>query len=191
MTDVLYVPGMSVNLLSIIALDRRGFTVFFGSQKVTITDQRTGTAVAHGCAANGLYELTNSTSDRAFVSDDGLANGVGLVEAQTSEFSRVVEVDDIAESRDIKLDEHQHQPSDQQPSNQQPLGSFEMMHQRLGHPGSHRMKDLHRHAEGVMPFDVPKDFQCDVCDQSKMVRKINREPQIKTTVPGARLHSDY
>ena len=28
-TDVLYVPAMSVNLLSIIALDRRGFIVFF------------------------------------------------------------------------------------------------------------------------------------------------------------------
>ena len=100
-TDVLYVPGMSVNLLSIIALDRRGFAEFFENQKIIITDQRTGTTVAHGCAVNGLYELTNSTSDRAFVSD----NGVGLVEAQTSEVSRIVEVDDIAESRDIGLDD--------------------------------------------------------------------------------------
>ena len=197
-TDVLYISGMSVNLLSIIALDRRGFTVFFESQKIIITDQRTDTTVAHECAVNGLYELTNSTSDRAFVSDDELTNEVKLIEAQASEVSRVVEVTDIAksrdiaESRDIRLnEEYQYEPSDQQSSNQQPLGLFELMHQRLEHPGSYRMKDLHRHAEGVKPFDVPKDFQCDICDQSKMIRKINREPQIKTTVPDTRLHSDY
>ena len=44
------------------------------------------------------------------------------------------------------------------------------------------MKDLHRYAEGVKAFDVPKNFQCDICDQSKMVRKINREPQTKATM---------
>ena len=68
MTDVLYVPAMSVNLLSIIALDRRGFTVFFGAQRVEIADSLTGRTVARGRAADGLYELTESTSDRAFLS---------------------------------------------------------------------------------------------------------------------------
>ena len=38
MIDVLYVFKMSVNLLSIIALNRRRFIVFFKSQRVTITN---------------------------------------------------------------------------------------------------------------------------------------------------------
>ena len=123
-TNVLYVSGMSVNLLSIIALDRRGFTVFFESQKITITNQRTDTAIAHKCVVNGLYELTNSISDRAFISDNELTNKVRLVEAQASEVSRVVEVADIAksrdiaESRDIRLNKkHQNKSSNQQLSN--------------------------------------------------------------------------
>ena len=147
-TDVLYIPGMSVNLLSIL-LDRRGFTVFLEGQKIIITDQRTDTTVAHGGAVNGLYELTNSTSDRAFVSGDE----VRLIEAHTNEVSRIVEVDDIAESRDIALDQHQRLFSDQGPPE-----SFELMHQQLGHPRSHRMKDLHRYVEGVLEFGTTQPY---------------------------------
>ena len=59
--------------------------IFFESQRVTITDQRTDSTVAHECAVNGLYKLANSTSDRAFISND---DRVRLIEAQASEVSR-------------------------------------------------------------------------------------------------------
>ena len=115
MTDVLYVPGMSVNLLSIIALDRRGFIVFFESQRVTITNQRTGSTIMYEYAINGLYKLTNSISDRAFVSNNvrkSNNNGVGLIKAQISKVSRFMKMDniaklrDFAELRDIRLKEY-------------------------------------------------------------------------------------
>lgn len=149
--DVLYVPGIGVNLLSIMALDRRGFLVNFGDQNVKIIDKRTAVTVALGQAVNGLYELTDCTSHRALVS---------------------------------QVKEHAF------PAEEEPRKAFELMHQRLGHPGAYRLKNLHLNAEGVEAFAAPDDFQCDTCDAAKMVATINREPRTKTTVPGMRLHSD-
>ena len=157
MKDVLYVPGISVNLLSIMALDRRGFHVTFGSQSVQIIDKQTNRTVASGRAKNGLYELNDSTSERVFVSQEQEA---------------------LADNE---------APEQRRP----PPAGFELMHQRLGHAGTYRLKDLHLHANGVEDFTVPKDFQCDTCDSTKMIQTINREPRTKTTVPGARLHTDF
>ena len=67
---------------------------------------------------------------------------------------------------------------------QTPKKTFELVHQRLGHAGAYRLKDLHLYASGVEAFDVPTDFECEICDASKIIRTINREPRIKTTVPG-------
>ena len=182
MTDVLYVPGMSVNLLSIIALDRRGFTVFFGAQQVKIADSLTGKTIAQGRAVDGLYELTNSSSDRAFVSQ---------VERLESSGSQSGALGSNGLQSNVGLSRNLEPQSRDQGSEPATPKVFELMHQRLGHPGMHRLKDLHLHADGVRDFEVPKDFQCDVCDQAKMVKAISRDPQTKTTVPGARLHSDY
>ena len=180
MTDVLYVPAMSVNLLSIIALNRRGFTVFFGAQRVEIADSLTGRTVARGRAADGLYELTESTSDRAFLSRaEGLEPGGSQ--------SNGLESNDSS----VGLGQNQKAQSRDQGSGSTTPKLIELMHQRLRHPGSHRLKGLHLHAHKVEDFDVPKNFQYDICDQAKMVRAINRAPREKTTVPGARLHSDY
>lgn len=66
-----------------------------------------------------------------------------------------------------------------------------MMHQQLGHAGAHRLKDLHLYASGVTEITVLEGFQCDVCDATKMVATINREPSIRTTVPGARLYTNF
>ena len=178
MTDVLYVPAMSVNLLSIIALDRRGFTVVFGAQRVEIADSLTGKTVARGRAEDGLYVLTSSTSDKAFLSRaEGLEPG-GSQPNGSNDSS-------------VGLSQNQEASSRDQESGSATPKLFELMHQRLGHPGLHRLKGLHLYAHGVEDFEVPKNFQCDVCDQAKMVKAINREPREKTTVPGARLHSDY
>ena len=70
MEDVLYVPGMGGNLLSIIALDKKGFMVLFGDSCVKIIKSATGGIVAKGYARNGLYQLTESHSDAAFISRD-------------------------------------------------------------------------------------------------------------------------
>ena len=155
----------------------------FGNQSVRITDKRTNKTVARGRAREGLYELTVCTSDRALlsqaVSKDSQATSEGSPKAYGMDnASRVLT--DLVRSQ-LRLSGSQEIPP----------ADFELMHQRLGHPGAYRLKDLHLFAEGVEAFDVPKNYRCDVCDASKMVRTINKEPRTKTTVPGARMHTDF
>ena len=52
---------------------------------------------------NNLYKLINSISNRAFISNNELTNKIRLIKAQASEVLRVIEVIDIAKSRDIRL----------------------------------------------------------------------------------------
>lgn len=66
--DVLSVPGLSVNLLSIAALDRRGMHVRFGDRTVSIVNKATEHVVAAGKAKNSLYKLINCTSEQVFIS---------------------------------------------------------------------------------------------------------------------------
>ncbi len=186
--DVLYVPKMSANLLSIMALDRKGYSVTFGGQRVEIVNQRSNQIVARGHAVKGLYELTDSESDRAFASQeaeessdyeeppiDGTLPDRRGEEAVPPTVTGVERLDDKAPVQDEVLPQREF---------------FELMHRRLGHPGTHRMKNLHQHASGVKAFEVPDEFQCDVCDQAKMIQTINREPRPRVKVPGARMHSD-
>ena len=69
--DVLYIPGIECNLLSIIALDRKGFETRFRDQGVKIISTTTNQVVARGGVCDGLYQLTESTSDKAFVTGKG------------------------------------------------------------------------------------------------------------------------
>ena len=60
-------PGISVNLLSIIALNRREYIVIFEDQLVKIVDKYINKTIARDHVLDGLYKLTNYKSDRAFI----------------------------------------------------------------------------------------------------------------------------
>ena len=60
-------PGINVNLLSIIALNRRGFLIYFENKKIRIIDERTGKIVVYNHIKNSLYKLIKSYVDRAFI----------------------------------------------------------------------------------------------------------------------------
>ena len=167
MVDVLYVPEMGVNLLSIMALDRRGFFVTFRGKRVEIVNRATDVIVVRGYAVDGLYELVDSNSDRAFSSLD-------VSDAHVTS--------DVTEGVYVKAPEQaiEHGKGEM----------YELMYRRLGHPGRHRLKDLHQYATGVEEFEVPERHQCDVCDASKMVQTINHEAVAKTDIPGARFYTD-
>ena len=156
MKNVLYVSGINVNLLSIIALDRRGFLVTFGNQTVKVIDKRTNKVAALGRARNGLYELNDCTSNKAFVTHHH------MIPARET------------------LPGHKNAP----------LTNFELMHQRLDHAGAYRLKDLHLHAHEIKEFAIPKEFQCETCNATKIIQTINKEPRTKTTIPEARMHTD-
>ena len=65
---MLYILGIDVNLLSIIALNRRGFLIYFENRKIRIIDKRIDKIVAYSYIKNDLYKLIKSRLDRAFMS---------------------------------------------------------------------------------------------------------------------------
>ena len=67
MKDVLYVPGMGCNLLSIIALDRKRFEIRFRNQDVRIIDTSTNKVVAKEGVWDDLYQLTELVLEKTFV----------------------------------------------------------------------------------------------------------------------------
>ena len=60
-------PGIGYNLLLIVALNRKGFETRFKDQGIKIINTATSRVVARGRVYNGLYQLTESASNRAFV----------------------------------------------------------------------------------------------------------------------------
>ena len=68
LTDVLYVPQLGYNLLSISALEKHGFRINFWKGIVEIS--RDGTSVAVGKRAKNLYYLDRIFSDIALVSSE-------------------------------------------------------------------------------------------------------------------------
>ena len=59
--------GINVNLLSIIALNCRGFLFYFENKKIKIIDERIDKIVAYSYIKDSLYKLTKSYLDRAFI----------------------------------------------------------------------------------------------------------------------------
>ena len=64
---MLYILDIDVNLLSIIALNRRDFLIYFKNKKIRIIDERTSKIVAYNYIKNGLYKLIKFYVDRAFI----------------------------------------------------------------------------------------------------------------------------
>ena len=133
--NVLYVPGIGGNLLSIIALDKKGFIVLFGNSFVKIIQKATSGIVVKGYVKNGLYQLTESQSNAAFISR-GLEDPDYEVEA----------------TKAVQQETKATKAIQQEIKATKAVDSFRRLHQRMGHTGVYRLRDI----QNVEP---PKDFQ--------------------------------
>ena len=75
--------------------------------------------------------------------------------------------------------------------NKSPRKMFELVYKRLNHTSAYRLKDLHQHTSDIKTFDVLTNFEYKVYNVLKIIRIINREPKTKTTMPEARLYTDF
>ena len=64
---MLYIPGININLLSIIVLNYRGFLIYFENKKIRIINEKTSKIVVHNYIKDNLYKLIKSYVDRAFI----------------------------------------------------------------------------------------------------------------------------
>ena len=190
-TDVLFVPKLGYNLLSISALEQKGYAVSFSKGEVTITKNGTSTAV--GYKAKNLYHLSNIYSDTALVTDDIENSEIAKNRtpptterlAPEGENNEVVSIEDVDRVNEVDGSENavEWQPQDA-------VEKFKLLHQRFGHPGKGRTEAIHRHALGIHALKTPADFFCDVCESNKLTRRIRKYRYNKEILPGGRLFCD-
>ena len=65
------------------------------------------------------------------------------------------------------------------------------MHQRFDHSKTYKLKNLHFHTHKMNRFEVLKDFDCDVCDITKIIKIINKKSYMKTTISIIKMHIDF
>ena len=127
--DVLYVPKLGYNLLSISALESSGFSVNFSKGKVEV--KKNGASIAVGRRAKNLYHLSEIYADIALVSnqvpdqESSISEGASSTpEGASNEIVSIEDVDAVGEDSD---------DATRQPKNAATL--FRILHDRLGHPG--------------------------------------------------------
>ena len=176
MTDVLHVPGLDANLLSISALNRKGFDVLFRQSGVEIREG--GTLVATGIMRGRMYYL--QTSLVALLSKDA-ETPRGLSDTPTTSVDT----------------------TDRQVARVEPQGAslgkstadfslYELWHARMGHINPRRLSTLSKHVKGLDVLTPPslENLNCTVCNYSNMTRTVNRETPRRATRKLGRVHTD-
>ena len=179
MKEVLHVPGLDANLLSISALNRRGFSVFFGKKTVEI---RSGdTLIATGVLQGRMYLLRSA--ERALLTSE--VNGAGPISSEILE--PATSVSGSLVGAPPKLKESKSSSPKGSSENQ---ARFRLWHERLGHVGPGRLEVLEKYVSGLGTIEAPDQHICEICDYTKLTRKINRETATRASRRLGRVHTD-
>ena len=171
MKNVLLVPGLDANLLSISALNRRGFNVMFSKKGVEI--RKGDTLVATGVMRDRMY-LLRSANVALYI------NEVEKPAPVSGESVEAISRAPIGPENSEKIP----QPSDQKGD------AFRLWHERLGHVSPARMRLLTGQVTGMGAMKLHDQLTCDICDLTKLTRKINREPPKRASRRLGRVHTD-
>lgn len=153
MSDVLYVPFFDSNLLSISALNQKGLAVLFKGNAVKILQKQT--CIATGVMKGQTYFL--ESSQVAMMSVDNV---------HASDSSDTIDTTEATKS--VQLSNKESCPT-----------KTWLWHARFGHASLCRLLsyDLERFTANA------KDFQCTVCNFSKLTRSVNRKPPERQSTP--------
>ena len=175
MVDVLHVPDLDANLLSISALNRNGLTVLFRHGGVDI--RREGILVASGVMRGKMYYLHSTQT--ALLSKDAEISEVPLDRDHGNETApdtvREGVPKDNSEERFAKK-----------------FSPYELWHGRMGHVNPKRLRTLSKHVKGLGQIAPPslQDLNCTVCNYSNMTRIVNRETPRRADRKLGRVHTD-
>ena len=175
--DVLWVPDLGFNLISISALEDKGLRIAFSDRKVRI--MRGNRVIAVGHRHKNLYLLAKVHQNTALVT------GAEPLESATP-------VDPSPEGNvDGKNENKPKSDGDKITKAQMNRDElFQTLHTRLGHPSTARLCAMEKTVFGIPKLAAPKDFYCDVCENNKLTRRIRRFRYEKETEPGSRLFCD-
>ena len=163
--QVLYVPGLQGNLLSIGQLAENGIECLFSSQGAYL--RRDGEMLAFARRVGRNYVLYPQGPRGAMTTGQDDGQEIGM---------------------DRGRDAGQNDTSQGKESD-----AYRLRHRRLGHAGEEKMK-LFRTAVGGIPALVPSPDQrqaYETCALTKSAKTINRNPSERTTRPLQRVHTDF
>ena len=166
--DVMYVPGLSVNLISVKQLTGKGFSVNFNNNQRCEIKDSTGELCAEGwCSRGGLYRL-NGCSIRSLLSES--------VEAPAAETT--VEV-----------------PSRERPTNLSlattTAETYQLWHRRLGHLHEEGIKRMANGLVNGVACKIPRrNTVCKACAEGKLRRLKFPRSVTKTDSRLELVHSD-
>ena len=170
--NVLWVPDLGFNLLSISALEDKGMEITFGSRNVKITQNNK--VIAVGKRYKNLYLLARIHHNTALLTDE-------------EPLEKTTPMDPPEEIRN----ESGHDGAESIPGHKKSDDElFRTLHNRLGHPSIARLCAMTKTAFGIPKLSAPKDFYCDVCENNKLTRRIRKYRYEKETEPGSRLFCD-
>ena len=210
LNDVLYVPELDGNLLSIGAAKRHGITVEFGLESVLFKQSGTvvGAAIQHG----SVYIIKSTVGNVAYMavsrqkSEDFLAISattqrgshelIDSLEPVGAASERVVDVtatpprlDDISRlAAELTPENPKVFKNRQKPNHAQ--SDYEKWHRRFGHAGAYRMKRINTCVEGIDCVLHPDGADCSACLHSKMIRVQNKSAILTAKRPLERVYSD-
>jgi transposase InsO family protein len=170
--DVLYVPGLQANLLSIGQLAERGITCLFSSQGAYL--RRDGDMLAYARRVGRNYVLYPQGAHEALMTagqDNSQASGQD--EGQDS-------------GEDRGRDAGQHDTSQEKEPD-----AYTLWHRRLGHAGEEKMKLFQTNVEGIPALVPGQRRTCETCALTKSAKTINRDASEHTERPLQRVYTDF
>ena len=166
MKKVLLMLGLNANLLSISALNRRGLTVLFTKSGVEI--RRKDTLIATGIARGRMYLLRTAVTALYITEGEEASDSENSVGA----IAKPMSFEKIPQSPNQKTD------------------VFKLWHERLRHVSPFRMKLLTDQVVGMKAMEFHDQLTCDVCDLTKLIRKINRASPKRAFRRLGKIHTD-
>ena len=186
LTEVLYVPELDANFLSISALQARGMIVRFGLSCVEILWR--GTCLATGFLVGNTYLLRSVGSGVALIATEDPEEEIPItsdpnISERSSGNQNLPRMPETAKDNKKAISTRSQLEGD----------PYLLWHGRMGHVGAYRLTALHEATNGVGAklHDHEKECKCITCTQTKMTRIINRNPPERATRRLERVYSDF
>ena len=149
--DVLYVPGLGVNLLSARRVCQNGLEGIFNDKKMFF--RRNGQTIIEASMRNGLYIVTH-------VADGYEETAFGAFPAVEQEEA---EMETVGIPRVKKLTPKQET-------------NYYLWHRRMNHLNPEKIRNLHKVTTLSSPIKVPSDIDiCDICCLTKMTNRLPKK----------------
>ena len=187
MKDVLLMPNLDANLLSISILNKRSYQILFS--KIEMKIRSNNILIAIGIMKRRMYHLrsANVALSAAEKHQKFETFSEATPNFEKSGGAKIINPANSKKSENILTLINQ-----QKNDHRSKEDAFRLWHERFGHIGPVRIKLLLGQVVGMEVIELPKNSQltCETCNYSKLIRKINRNSSPRASRKLGRVHTD-